>query len=66
MGSGENARHFSIAGGSALECAAVCDATFILSLIDKSEYNGCKNLIVDIVSMLSKFAWKGSGQVSRL
>ncbi len=50
----DNKRHFAIARGSALECAAVMDACFILGLIDKTTLVKRKELLIAIVSMLSK------------
>ena len=50
----DNRRHFAIARGSALECAAVLDACFILDLIEKQQMQNGKELLVAIVAMLSK------------
>ena len=57
-GSLDNARHFSIARGSALECGAILDACNALNLIDQEIYADAKRLIVAQVSMLSKLCMK--------
>jgi len=50
----DNKKHFAIARGSALECAAVLDACLILDLTDKGKVEQGKELLVAIVAMLSK------------
>ena len=50
----ENSRFFSIARGSAMECGAVLDACKVLNLVENELLIEGKNLIVRIVSMLSK------------
>jgi four helix bundle protein len=57
-GSGDNARHFSIARGSALESGAIIDAAYTLKLLDEQKYADAKMLIVAIVAMLSKLCTK--------
>ena len=57
-GSLDNARHFAIARGSALESGAVLDAAFALGLIDQTLFREGKMLIVPIVAMLSKLCMK--------
>jgi four helix bundle protein len=57
-GSLENARHFAIARGSALECGAILDACDALGLIDAKSYVDGKRLIVAVVSMLSRLCMK--------
>ena len=57
-GSLENARHFAIARGSALESGAILDACKALSLIDEDNFKETKRLIVDVVSMLSRLCRK--------
>lgn len=52
----DNRRHFHIARGSALECGAVLDACRILQLADMNTITHGKELIIDIVSMLSKLS----------
>ena len=52
----DSARHFAIARGSALECAGALDAMRITRLIDTAEVATGKDLLVDIVSMLTKLA----------
>ena len=50
----DSARYFSIARGSALECGAVLDACSILGLATIQQVEHGKNLLIRIVSMLSK------------
>jgi four helix bundle protein len=57
-GSLENARHFAIARGSALESGAILDACNALELIHPKAYADGKRLIVAVVSMLSRLCMK--------
>lgn len=57
-GSRDNAKHFAIARGSALECGAIFDACHAMRLLDKTVYADGKRLLVAIVSMLSKLCHK--------
>ena len=50
----DSARYFAIARGSALECGAVLDACVILTLAIPPHVEEGKNLLIRIVSMLSK------------
>ena len=50
----DNKKHFAIARGSALECAAVLDACKILNLANDAKVTQGKELLVAIISMLSK------------
>ena len=50
----DNKKHFAIARGSALECAAVLDACRILELADQKKVNHGKEILVAIVAMLTK------------
>ena len=50
------ARFFAIARGSALECGAILDASVVLGLTTKQEIQGGKDLLVAVVSMLTKLA----------
>ena len=52
-GSAENARHFAIARGSALECGAVLDACRILRLTDEQVILDGKKILEPVVCMLS-------------
>lgn len=54
----DNAKHFAIARGSALECGAIMDACNALKLIEPKTYVDAKRLIVAEVSMLSKLCIK--------
>ena len=57
-GSLDNAKHFTIARGSALECGAIFDACTALQILDPKIYVEGKHLIVAVVSMLSKLCMK--------
>jgi len=57
-GSLDNAKHFSIARGSALECGAIFDVFHTLQILDPKLYHQAKLLIVAEVSMLSKLCMK--------
>jgi len=50
----DSARHFAIARGSAMECAAVMDAFLVLGVIDANQHAGAVELLERIVSMLTK------------
>ena len=50
----DNARHFAIARGSALECEAILDACEILHIRDPNDISSDKELLISIVAMLSK------------
>ena len=47
-------KFYAISRGSAMECGAVLNAYNILKLIEISEYNQGKMLLIRIVSMLTK------------
>ena len=57
-GSLDNAKHFTIARGSALECGAILDACNALQIVEPKIYSEAKRLIVAEVSMLSKLCMK--------
>ena len=57
-GSRDNAKHFAIARGSALECGAIFDACKAMQIIDDRVFSDGKQLLVAIVSMLSKLCIK--------
>jgi four helix bundle protein len=48
------ARHFAIARGSAMECAAIVDALRVLEAIDEKEHLIAVDLLTEVVKMLSK------------
>ncbi len=50
----DTARHFAIARGSAMECAAVMDAFLVLGVIDPSQHASAVELLERIVAMLTK------------
>ncbi len=47
-------RFYSIARGSAMECAAVLDACAVLALVDKAQGEEMDRLLLSVVMMLSK------------
>ena len=58
-GAGKNsrpdaARYFAIARGSALECGAILDVCCLLGIAKTEQTTAAKDLIYEIVSMLSK------------
>ena len=57
-GSADNAKHFAIARGSALESGAIVDACHALRLLDNQTYSAAKRLIVSVVAMLSRLCMK--------
>jgi four helix bundle protein len=48
------ARHFAIARGSAMECAAVLDVLRVLGALDEEEYRRATELLARVVAMLTK------------
>ena len=50
----DGARHYGIARGSAMECAAIVDAMHLLSVINESEHATAIELLARIVAMLTK------------
>ena len=50
----DGARHFSIARGSAMECAAIIDTLHVLGVIDDPGHLAATDLLERIVSMLTK------------
>jgi four helix bundle protein len=50
------ARHYGIARGSAMECAAILDAMALLEIVDTAERAAALELIERIVSMLTKLS----------
>jgi len=50
-------RYFSIARGSALECAAIIDIFEVLGAASEKEAAEAKELLERIVAMLSKLSW---------
>jgi four helix bundle protein len=57
----DRARHYAIARGSAMECAAAFDALAALGVIDAKTHTQGEELIERIVSMLTKLGDFGSG-----
>ena len=48
------ARHFAIARGSAMECAAVLDVMHALAVVDEAQYREANDLLARVVAMLTK------------
>ena len=48
------ARHFAIARGSAMECAAVLDVTRALGVLPEHRYQQATDLLARVVAMLTK------------
>lgn len=54
VGNADKKRFFAIARGSAMECGAIFDACKILGFVKTENHEKGKELLVRIVSMLSK------------
>jgi four helix bundle protein len=50
----DGARHYAIARGSAMECAAIVDALRVLAVVDEHEHKRATELLARIVAMLTK------------
>ena len=50
----DKSKFYKIARGSANECAAIFDAVLTIKLLEESQWQKAKQLLVRIVSMLSK------------
>jgi four helix bundle protein len=50
----DRARHFAIARGSAMECAAVMDALHVIGVLDEQQHAASVELLERIVSMLTR------------
>jgi four helix bundle protein len=48
------ARHYAIARGSAMECAAIVDALHVLRFIDDAAHAGAIDLVARVVAMTTK------------
>ena len=48
------ARHYAIARGSAMECAAIIDALNLLSVMNQPEHDQAVDILARIVAMLTK------------
>ena len=48
------ARHYAIARGSAMECAAIVDALLVLEAIDGARHTSAVELLGRVVAMLTK------------
>ena len=51
---GDASRHYAIARGSAMECAAIIDALQVLALIPLHEYSRGNELLSRVVAMLAR------------
>ena len=58
----DKAKFYGIARGSSMECGAALDACQILELSDEAITKEAKELLVRIVSMLSKMCAKGNAE----
>ena len=50
----DGARHYGIARGSAMECAAILDALRVLSVLTEEEHQTAVELLARMVAMLTK------------
>ena len=48
------ARHYAIARGSAMECAAIMDSLYVLKVLDEARHKHVLELLSRIVAMLTK------------
>ena len=48
------ARHYAIARGSAMECAAIMDSLYVLKVLDEARHEHAIELLSRIVAMLTK------------
>ena len=48
------ARHYAIARGSAMECAAIMDSLYVLKVLDEARHKHAIGLLSRIVAMLTK------------
>jgi four helix bundle protein len=55
---GNATQHYSIARGSALECAAILDACEAIGIVSMAELASGRELLERIVSMLTKMAMR--------
>ena len=53
-GPADAARHYAIARGSAMECAAVLDVCRLLKIVDEPRYTRGSELLVRVVEMLTR------------
>lgn len=58
IGAADKRRFYSISRGSALECAAILDIMEVLHIIKKNHITNGKELLYEIVSMLSRLCLK--------
>ena len=56
MSEADVARHYGIARGSAMECAAIVDVLQVLGAIDGQRHAAGLELLERVVSMLTKLA----------
>jgi len=57
----DKARFYRIASRSATECAAILDVCRLLNLVDERMLNTSRNLLLRIVSMLTRIVQSGTG-----
>ena len=60
-GKSDKQRFYSIARGSAMECAAILDLLLLLELVQPKDVAKLNDLLERIVAMLSKLCWSNFG-----
>jgi len=50
------ARHYAIARGSAMECAAIFDAMLEMQIVEQAQHRQAMELIARVVAMLTKMS----------
>jgi four helix bundle protein len=58
----DQAKHFVIARGSAMECGAIFDAALVLKLVNEATATQAEQLVTRIVGMLTKMCHFGGGR----
>ena len=64
-GKSDKQKFYSIARGSAMECAAILDLFIILGLIQRDDIAILNELLERIIAMLSKLCWSQVGNRER-
>ena len=64
-GKSDKQRFYSIARGSAMECAAILDLLLLLDLVQPQDLDKLNELLERIVAMLSKLCWSNFGDRER-
>ena len=50
----DGARHFAIARGSAMECAAILDVVHVMGILEEEQHRPAADLLARVVAMLTK------------